>query len=137
MKYQYDDSIIKIICGSKDDYITQKTEYQSVREKSEQNIEYRKHQQEIRELEVDEMLNDIINKKPMRFLAKKYGKDFMKNHRAYREFASIVVLEETKNHALANSVASCHYYNTYNENDLDFCIEELNELMNHKEKLND
>lgn len=134
MKYQYDDSIIKIICGSKDDYIIQKTEFQVVREKSEYNIEYRKHQQEIRETEVDEMLNDIISKKSMRYLAKKYGKDFIKNHRAYREFASLVVLQETNNKALADAIYFCNYYNSYSEDDLDFCIDELNEIYDTKSR---
>ena len=45
--------------------------------------------------DVLEMIDDITKRTSLRTLAKKYGKDFMKNYRSYIEFASNVVYQET------------------------------------------
>lgn len=44
---------------------------------------------------IEQELNDIIEGKPMRYMARQYGRDYIKNRRAYHEYASAMVLEET------------------------------------------
>lgn len=44
--------------------------------------------------DTDHMLDDIICGKSFRELARLYGRDFMKNHRSYTEFAEIVYKQE-------------------------------------------
>lgn len=54
----------------------------------------RKEQESAAEDECEQMIDDIINRVSMRQMARKYGKDFIKNHRAYRDFAFKVYSEE-------------------------------------------
>lgn len=51
--------------------------------------------------ENEQLLQDIIDGVSQREMARKYGRDYMKNFKVYRAFASNVVLEETCDIALA------------------------------------
>lgn len=42
----------------------------------------------------DDLINDLIEGKPLREMAKKYGRDYIKNRRAYEDFAKDVIREE-------------------------------------------
>lgn len=42
----------------------------------------------------EEFLNDLICQKPRREMARKYGRDYMKNYRAYEEFARMIITTE-------------------------------------------
>lgn len=55
--------------------------------------------------ECERMIQDIIDGVPSREMARRYGRDYMKNHGKYREFASCVVLEETGNIDMAQRIA--------------------------------
>lgn len=45
--------------------------------------------------ECESLIQDIIDHVPSREMARRYGRDFMKNRKSYLEFASIVLMEET------------------------------------------
>lgn len=55
--------------------------------------------------ECEQMIQDIIDGVPSREMARRYGRDYMKNHGKYREFAACVVLEETGNIDMAQRIA--------------------------------
>lgn len=86
-KYQYDEEDIKIIKGSRDEFRTFETDW------------VRKHKarlkKEIAQDETEEMINDIIAGKSFREMARKYGRDYMKNCWTYRSYCSHIVLEES------------------------------------------
>lgn len=42
----------------------------------------------------DQLIQDIIDRVPAREMARRYGRDYMKNHMVYRKFAAEVLLEE-------------------------------------------
>lgn len=42
----------------------------------------------------DQLIQDIIDRVPAREMARRYGRDYMKNHTVYRKFAAEVLLEE-------------------------------------------
>lgn len=87
-KHQYSDEDIRILEGEG---------YTSVWEyKTQTDIAFEAEQkQKATEDNNESLLDDIIAGKPMREMARKYGRDFIKNYRSYRAFASEVVLEET------------------------------------------
>lgn len=85
-KHQYIDTDIKAPKGSLDDFRKLKTE---------RDISLlAKAKKEEKAVECESLIDDIIIGKPLREMAKKYGRDFMKNRKQYCEFASLVVLEE-------------------------------------------
>lgn len=90
-KHQYLDTEIKVLEGIQDARGHLKGKNDIAREN--------KERKEARKAETEEdnesFLNDLIAQKPRREMAKKYGRDYMKNHKAYAEFAGLVVLEET------------------------------------------
>jgi hypothetical protein len=86
-KHQYTEEDIKVIEG-----IPNAWDYVTAWEKAEAQAEAKEQKAD----EVEQMLDDIINEVPAREMARKYGRDFMKNASQYRKFASEVVLEETQ-----------------------------------------
>lgn len=90
-KYQYEDEIIKVLMGDVEAYINSETDEQIRREKAKE----KKEATEARADDIEAELNDIIEGKPMRYMARQYGRDYIKNRRAYHEYASAMVLEET------------------------------------------
>ena len=90
-KHQYDENEIKVLEGIQDARGHIKGKQDLARERAERKEQ---HQQETEE-QNETFLNDLIARKPHREMAKKYGRDYMKNHKAYAEFAGLVVLEET------------------------------------------
>lgn len=57
--------------------------------------------------EVESLIDDIINGVPLRDMARRYGRDYMKNSSAYRRYAADVVLEETGD--LVRALQICRY----------------------------
>lgn len=91
-KHQYTEEDIKVIEG-----IPNAWDYETAWEKAEAQAEAKEQKAD----EVEQMLDDIINEVPAREMARRYGRDFMKNASSYRKFASEVVLEETQDLAKA------------------------------------
>lgn len=91
-KHQYTDEDIKVIDGLSDAW-----DYETAWEKAEAKAEAKEQQGD----EVEQMLDDIINEVPSREMARRYGRDFMKNAASYRKFAADVVLEESQDVDLA------------------------------------
>ena len=89
-KHQYDESEIKVLEGIQDARGNLKGKLDLARES--------KERKEARMQETEEQnenfLNDLIARKPHREMAVKYGRDYMKNYRNYRQFAWDVELEE-------------------------------------------
>ena len=87
-KHQYAEEDIRVLEGE---------QYSTVWEyKTQTDIAFEADQKRKATMEENEnLLEDIIAEKPMREMARKYGRDFMKNYKTYRAFASEVVLEET------------------------------------------
>lgn len=90
-KYQYDKQIIKVLRGDLAEYIASKTDTELRYEK---NLE-REERAEAKADDLEQELNDIIEGKPLRYMARQYGRDYIKNRKAYHEYASQMVLEET------------------------------------------
>lgn len=53
-----------------------------------------KEKRKASEDENEQLINDIIARTPSRQMARKYGRDYMKNHKAYKQFAAEILLEE-------------------------------------------
>lgn len=90
-KHQYLEEDIKVPYGSREVYRELKTEYQFIDEKNAEK-EYAK---EASADDVEKQLQDIIDGVPFREMARRYGRDYIKNWRSYREYASEVVFQET------------------------------------------
>lgn len=86
-KHQYTEEDIKVIEG-----LPNAWDYETAWEKAEAQAEAKEQKAD----EVEQMLDDIIAEVPAREMARRYGRDFMKNASQYRRFASEVVLEETQ-----------------------------------------
>ena len=90
-KHQYNESEIKVLEGIQDARGYLKGKLDLARESKERKEARREETED----ENETLLNDVIAQKPRREMARKYGRDYMKNHKAYAEFAGLVVLEET------------------------------------------
>ena len=86
-KYQYDEEIIKVLKGDRDTFREFKTDW------------VRKHEARVKKEssqdETEEMIDDIIAGKSFREMARKYGRDYMKNCWTYRAYCSHIVMEES------------------------------------------
>lgn len=94
-KYQYQSEDIKVLYGDLDSYLEAPTDYEERNRKAEALKEKEAIRKEANEESIDNMLNDIIDRKPLRYMAKSYGRDYIKNFKSYNEFAGRVYLEET------------------------------------------
>lgn len=94
-KYQYISEDIKVLYGSADEYIESVTMYEERCRKSDELKEKAESKRIANEESIDNMLNDIIDGKPMRYMAKAYGRDYIKNRKAYHDFAGDVYFEES------------------------------------------
>lgn len=86
-KYQYDEEIIKVLKGDRDTFRDFKTDW------------VRKHEARVKKEasqdETEEMIDDIIAGKSFREMARRYGRDYMKNCWTYRSYCSHIVMEES------------------------------------------
>lgn len=89
-KHQYLDTEIKVLEGIQDARGHLKGKLDKARES--------KERKEARKAESEEdnvaFLDDLIARKPHREMARKYGRDYMKNYKQYRQFAWEVEIEE-------------------------------------------
>lgn len=90
-KYQYDKRIIKVLCGDTSTYITSKTQTELRREKAAEQ----EARANAKADDIEQELEDIINGEPLRYMARRYGRDYIKNRKAYHEFASQMILQES------------------------------------------
>lgn len=97
-KHQYTDEDIKVSKGCLADFKKLKTEAEIAAEAAEKR--------EAKADESEQLLQDIIDKVPAREMARRYGRDYMKNHKSYREYAALVVLEETGDLPRADEIGS-------------------------------
>lgn len=97
-KFQYVDEDIKVLKGSRDDWRAFKTDWM------------RKHdariQKEANADEVEQLLQDIIDGIPAREMARRYGRDYVKNVKSYRHYAGEIVFEETGDLTKAGFIAN-------------------------------
>lgn len=89
-KHQYDESEIKVLEGIQDARGHIKGKQDLARERAER----REQHQQVTEEQNETFLNDLLARKPHREMAVKYGRDYMKNYKNYRQFAWEVELEE-------------------------------------------
>lgn len=90
-KHQYTACDIRVLIGSRDEYRTHETEYQAV-----ENAEAAKaFAKEAYADDVESQLQAIIDGTSHREMARRYGRDYIKNHKAYKEYALLMVVEET------------------------------------------
>lgn len=85
-KHQYADEDVKVLVGSRDDFRDSKIDkHHDAAEGDENN----------KADEVENLLQDVVDKVPLRQMARRYGRDFIKNYNAYRNYALQIVAEET------------------------------------------
>lgn len=94
-KHQYLAEDIKVLQGDTDEYLSLETRLQETRRLAEESEERKLKQREASADDVEGQLDDIIKGTPLREMARKYGRDYIKNRRAYNEYAAMVVCEET------------------------------------------
>lgn len=85
-KHQYTEEDIRVSIGTLEAFREEKSDFQRYSEA--------KTKKEAKEDECEQILDDIISGTSARTMARRYGRDFMKNHKAYREYAAMVILEE-------------------------------------------
>lgn len=90
-KHQYDDTDIVVLIGSIEHWLTQEGE---IDRNNRRKIEKQQRKDEQAE-EVDQLIQDCIENVPERQMAQKYGRDYIRNRRTYKEFAAIVQYQET------------------------------------------
>lgn len=98
-KHQYNEQDIKVL--KDDELFDYVTDYDKAQE--------REKVKEEKADEVESLIDDIISGVPLREMARRYGRDYMKNATAYRRYASDVVLEETGD--LGKALQICRYDN--------------------------
>lgn len=96
-KYQYKDEQIKVLIGDVETWLAQETVY----DKS----EAAKAKKQARQDENDELVDDILGGTSYREMARKYGRDYMKNANAYRRYCANIVIEEE--HDIDKAMALC------------------------------
>lgn len=89
-KHQYNDSEIKVLEGVQEARGNLKGKVDLARERAERKEQH----QQVTEEQNETFLNDLIARKTHREMAVKYGRDYMKNYKNYRQFAWEVELEE-------------------------------------------
>lgn len=90
-KHQYNESDIVILRGSKEHWLTLEGEVERNTRRAQEKQAKKDEQSE----EIDQLIQDCIENKPEREMARKYGRDYIRNRRTYREFAAIVQYQET------------------------------------------
>lgn len=90
-KYQYKECDIKVSIGTRDEYRTHVTEIQAI----ENSKALKSFENEARADDVETQLQAIIDGTPHREMARRYGRDYIKNHKSYKEYALLMVVEET------------------------------------------
>lgn len=85
-KHQYTEEDIKTIAG-----LDHAWDYMTAWEKAEEQAEAKEQKAD----ETEQLLQDILDEVPQREMCRRYGRDYMKNYQQYKNFASLVVLEET------------------------------------------
>lgn len=96
-KHQYTEEDIRVSRGTLADFCKEKTDWQRHKEAEEKR--------EAKSDECEQLLDDLISGVSCRTMARRYGRDFMKNHKAYREYAAMVILEEEGDVEKASQVA--------------------------------
>ena len=96
-KHQYFAEDIRVSLGTLEAFREEKTDSQ--------RHAVAKAKKEAKENECEQLLDDIISGTSARTMARRYGRDFMKNHKAYREYAALVILEEEGDIEKASQVA--------------------------------
>lgn len=86
-KHQYANEDIIILQGSKEHWLS----LNGILDNAKRKQQLKDEQAE----EVDQLIQDCIDNLPERAMAKKYGRDYIRNRRIYREFAAIVRFQET------------------------------------------
>ena len=129
-KFQYVDEDIKVLKGSRDDWREFKTDWM------------RKHDARIKKEadadEVEQLLQDIIDGVSAREMARRYGRDYVKNVKSYRHYASEIVFEEEGDLTKAGSIANGGAFESLLEREMNNATREgmttaLKVLANHFE----
>lgn len=97
-KHQYKLEDIKEPIGKIDNFRQSKSDYEIKKQANNKRIEKADNN--------EKLLDDLIEGLPCREMARRYGRDFMKNHKAYREYAAMVVIEEDGDLEKACKIAS-------------------------------
>lgn len=96
-KHQYNEQDIKVLKDEElFDYVT---DY-------DKSLEREKVKEEKAD-EVESLIDDIISGVPLREMARRYGRDYMKNASSYRKYSADVVLEETGD--IEQALKICRY----------------------------
>lgn len=85
-KYQYERTQVRELQGNLEDFRSKPTRTDRLNEAQASKDE--------KADEVEGLLNDIVRGLPMREMARKYGRDYIKNRKAYTEYAGLMALEE-------------------------------------------
>lgn len=96
-KHQYNEQDIKVLKA--DELFDYVTDYDKAQEREQRKTE--------KSDEVESLIDDIIQGVSLREMARRYGRDYMKNAVSYRRYAADVVLEETGD--LAKALQICRY----------------------------
>lgn len=94
-KYQYADEVIKVLAGKTEEYLESVTDEEEVRNRSQERARDREALREAQADDVEAQLQAIIDGTSHREMARRYGRDYIKNHKAYKEYALLMVVEET------------------------------------------
>lgn len=94
-KHQYLKEDIKVLIGDTDTYLSTETRIEQNQRLAEDSAEREFKKRAATADDVEQQINDIIAGVPLRDMAKKYGRDYIKNRRAYNEYAAMVACEET------------------------------------------
>ena len=90
-KHQYADTDIIVLQGSIEHWLTLEGE---VERNNRRKLEKQQRKDE-QAKEVDQLIQDCIENVSERQMAQKYGRDYIRNRRTYKEFAAIVQYQET------------------------------------------
>lgn len=107
-KHQYLAEDIKVLLGSTVDYLNIETRLQETQRIAAESAERDQKKRAATADDVEQQLNDIIAGLPLRDMARKYGRDYIKNRRAFVDYAAMIVCEETGTlpmHLLADPIA--------------------------------
>lgn len=85
-KHQYIDEDIIVLSGSREAFRNSKIDKHNNTAEGDENSKAD---------EVENLLQDVVDKVPLRQMARRYGRDFIKNYNAYRNYALQMVAEET------------------------------------------
>lgn len=107
-KHQYTSEDIKVLFGDSNTYLSLETRIEEERRVADESAERKAKKRAETAEDIDQQINDIIAGVPLRIMAKKYGRDYIKNRRVYNDYVAMIVCEETgalPMHLLADPVA--------------------------------